>query len=169
MQFDGIQKIGTEENYSLAKITMVAGMSFLGVSAGLILLLWFFMISDTLLGVWKAVVLDGWDGITAQKFWFGMGTKVAILFVPLSLALTGALAGYDLNIFVLTAMYMLIANDAMSCYTNLLSIRQKKNHENKDLVELLINTLRMIIYNSAKSAINKIKNANEPEDKGDVQ
>lgn len=167
MQFDSIQKAGTVENYSLTKISIIAGMSFLGISGGLILLLWFFMISDTLLGVWKAGVLGGWSGITAQKFWLGMGTKIAILFVPLSLALTGELAGYDLNIFVLTTMYMLIANDAMSCYTNLLSIRQKKNHENKDLVELLINTLRMIIYNSAKTAINKIKNSNDSEDKRD--
>lgn len=159
MQFDSLQRIGTEESYNTAKIAMIASMTFLGVSYGLILLLWFFMISDTSLGVWKSVVLYGWDSVTGLKFWVGLGTKMAILFVPLSLALTGALAGYDLNIFVLTAMYALIANDAISCYTNLLSIRKKKNYINKDLVELLINTLRTIIYISVKTAIGRLKDS----------
>ena len=148
-----------EESYIVAKLAIISSMTFLGVSYGLILLLWFFMISDTFLGVWKSIVLFGWDEITAKKFWFGIGTKIAILFVPLSLALTGALAGFDLNIFVLTAMWALIANDLISCYTNLLSIKKRKNYVNKDLVELLINTLRNMIFNGVKRAIEKMGNS----------
>lgn len=152
--------IAGEQNYLAAKIALISTMSFLGVSYGLIFLLWFFMVSDTILGVWKTVVVFGWAAVTGDKFWFGIGTKIAILFVPLSLALTGALAGYDLNIFVLTAIWTLIGNDAASCYTNLLSIKRRKNYVNKDLVELLINTLRTLIYQGVKNALYKLGSQN---------
>lgn len=154
----------SEENYLAAKLALISSMTFLGVSYGLITLLWFFMLSDTLLGIWKAVVLGGFSAVSKTKFWSGVGTKIAILFIPLSLALTGALAGYDLNIFVLTTMWVLIANDAASCYTNLLSIKRRKHYENKDLVVWLINALRYAIYAGAKNALDKIKNAELCED-----
>lgn len=150
----------SEQSYLAAKLALISSMTFLGVSYGLITLLWFFMISDTLLGVWKSIVVFGWDSVSKTKFWAGVGTKTAILFLPLSLALTGALAGYDLNIFVLTTMWTLIGNDAVSCYTNLLSIKRRKNYVNKDLVEMLINALRALIYQGVKSAITKL-NASE--------
>jgi hypothetical protein len=146
----------SEQNYLAAKLALISSMTFLGVSYGLITLLWFFMLSDTLLGIWKAVVLGGFSAVSKTKFWSGVGTKIAILFIPLSLALTGALAGYDLNIFVLTTMWTLIGNDAVSCYTNLLSIKRRKNYVNKDLVVLLINALRALIYQGVKRAIEKI-------------
>jgi hypothetical protein len=139
-------------------------MTFLSVSYGLIFLLWFFMLSDTCLGMIKAVTLGGWEALSKTKFWAGVLTKIAILFIPLSLALTGALAGYNLNIFVLTSMWVLIANDAASCYTNLLSIKRRKHYENKDLVVWLINTIRYVIYAGAKNALDKIKNAELCED-----
>jgi hypothetical protein len=157
---DSTQNAGTliagEQNYLAAKIALITTMSFLGVSYGLIFLLWFFMVSDTILGVWKAVAVFGWQSVEANKFWSGVGTKIAILFIPLSLALTGALAGYDLNIFVITTIWTLIGNDAVSCYTNLLSIKRRKNYVNKDLVELLINTLRALIYQTVKNALQRL-------------
>jgi hypothetical protein len=44
-------------------------------------------------------------------------------------------------------MYALIANDAISCYTNILSIKNKTDYENKDLLEEFINVLRNLIFN----------------------
>lgn len=149
----------SEQSYLAAKLALISSMTFLGVSYGLISLLWFFMLSDTLLGVWKSIVVFGWSSVSKAKFWTGVGTKIAILFIPLSLALTGALAGYDLNIFVLTTMWTLIGNDAVSCYTNLLSIKRRKNYVNKDLVEMLINALRALIYQGVKSAIKKLNSS----------
>lgn len=159
MQFENLEKIGTEESFLTAKMALIVSMTFLGVSYGVILLLWFFIVFDTILGVAKAVVLDGWDQVTGRRFWAGVLTKLSILFIPLSLALSGALLGYNLNIFVMTSMYALIANDAISCYTNILSIKKKKNYVNKDLIELLINSLRAVIYNSVKSGLNRLKDS----------
>jgi hypothetical protein len=73
------------------------------------------------------------------------------------LAITGALAGFNLNIFVFSSIYVLIANDAISCFTNLLSIKTKKRYINRDLVEILINALRTSIYKFAEGIITKIK------------
>src|SRR5690606_34933046 len=133
--------------------------------------------SDTILGIIKAATLGGWDALNKKAFFVGIGTKLAVLFIPLSMAVTGFFAGYDLTIFVNTAMWALIANDAISCYTNILSIKKRRSYVNKDLVELLINTLRALIYNGAKSALDKLKgndicdfNEEEPKDekKGEV-
>lgn len=153
--------VAGENSYLAAKLAFISSMTFLGVSYGLITLLWFFMLSDTLLGVWKTIVIFGWGSVSKGKFWTGVGTKIAILFIPLSLALTGALAGYDLNIFVLTTMWTLIGNDAVSCYTNLLSIKRRKNYVNKDFVEMLINALRALIYQGVKNALQKLGPSNE--------
>jgi len=65
----------------------------------------------------------------------------------------------------LTSIYTLIANDLISCYTNILSIKQKKNFVNKDLIALLINTLRALIFQSVKGAIGKLKNSDFNEEK----
>jgi phage-related holin len=156
MQFEHLDDLAKTESYIDAKLALITSFTFLGVNYGLILLLWVFMVADTVLGVAKAGKLYGWAGVTRGKFLAGVGTKVAILFIPFSLALIGALAGYDLNIFVHTALYALIANDLVSCYTNILSIKTGKNHVNKDFVEMLINGLRRAIYLSVKNAIDKL-------------
>jgi phage-related holin len=159
MQFDKLTEPlnYTEENFIGAKVLLITSMSFLGISYGLILLLWFFMVFDTLLGLIASVVINGWHSITKTRFWAGILTKISILFIPLSLAITGALAGFNLNIFVFSSIYVLIANDAISCFTNLLSIKTKKRYINRDLVEILINALRSSIYKFAEGIITKIK------------
>jgi len=159
MQFDKlIHPIDyTEENFIGTKVLLITSMSFLGISYGLILLLWFFMVFDTLLGLIASIVINGWLSITKTRFWAGILTKISILFIPLSLAITGALAGFNLNIFVFSSIYVLIANDAISCFTNLLSIKTKKRYINRDLVEILINALRTSIYKFAEGIITKIK------------
>jgi phage-related holin len=159
MQFDKLTDPidYTEENFIGAKVLLITSMSFLGISYGLILLLWFFMVFDTLLGLIASIVISGWHSITKTRFWAGILTKISILFIPLSLAITGALAGFNLNIFVFSSIYVLIANDAISCFTNLLSIKTKKRYINRDLVEILINALRTSIYKFAEGIITKIK------------
>jgi hypothetical protein len=134
-------------------------MSFLGINYGMGLLLTFFLFFDTLFGVSKSIVLYGWPSVNRNRFLIGILTKILILFIPISLALSGALLGYNLNALVALSMYTLIANDAISCYTNLLSIKKKQDYKNKDLIEMLINFLRSLIYSSITSMMKKIKDA----------
>lgn len=154
LQTDPIQH---EESFNTLKLSVITSMTFLGVNYGIIFILWFFMLSDTILGMIKVATLGGYEALNKRDFFVGIGTKMAVLFIPLSIAVTGFFAGYDLTIFVNTAMWALIANDAISCYTNILSIKKRRNYVNKDLVELLINTLRALIYNGTKSALEKLK------------
>lgn len=152
-----IDSLRYEESFNTLKISVITSMTFLGVNYGIIFILWFFMVFDTIFGMSKVVALHGWGALNKRDFFIGIGTKMAVIFIPMSIAVTGFFAGYDLTIFVNTAMWALIANDATSCYTNILSIKKKKNYVNKDLIELLINTLRALIYNGAKSALDKLK------------
>lgn len=171
MQFENLEKLPsyTEESYLGAKLALMTSFTFLGVNYGLIFLLWFFMFFDTLFGVAKAVRLGGWASVTRSRFLAGVFTKIAVLFIPLSMALVGSLVGYNLNIFVLTTIYALIANDAVSCYTNILSFKKKKNYVNKDFVEMLINALRAVIYGGVSKALGKMKNWDLPDDQNDAK
>jgi len=163
MQFEKFPKTEsnfiTEESFIGAKLALITSFTFLGVNYGLIFLLWFFMVSDSILGVWKSYSLYGSEALTKARFYIGFGTKIAILFLPLSLALIGALAGVNLSIFVLTAIYTLIANDLASCYTNILSVKRGRDIKNKDLVVILINTFRQLIYSGVKEAIKRLKDS----------
>jgi len=135
------------EDFLTQKILIIAGLSFLGINYGAVMLLIFFIIFDTVFGVAKSVTLHGWVSINKERFWGGIITKIAILFIPISVALSGALLGFQLQALVMVCMYALIANDAISCYTNILSIKNKVDYENKDLLEEFINTLRNLIFN----------------------
>lgn len=152
-----IDSLQYEESFNTLKISVITSMTFLGVNYGIIFILWFFMVFDTIFGMSKVVALHGWGALNKRYFFIGIGTKMAVIFIPMSIAVTGFFAGYDLTIFVNTAMWALIANDATSCYTNILSIKKKKNYVNKDLIELLINTLRSLIYSGIKNALGKLK------------
>jgi hypothetical protein len=159
----------TPEGFLAQKIILISSMSFLGINYGMGLLLTFFLFFDTLFGIAKAITLYGWVAVNKNKLLFGIGTKVLVLFIPISLALSGALLGFNLKALVALSMYTLIANDAISCYTNLLSIKKKQDYKNKDLIEMLINFLRSLIYSSITSMMKKIKNGviNNIEEKED--
>jgi hypothetical protein len=145
------------ESFIGQKIIMITGMHFLGINYGMGILLAFFIAFDTIFGVGKAITLYGFSSFSKNKFWVGILTKIGILFIPISIAVSSALLGYDLKPLVSLSMYTLIANDAISCYTNILSIKKKKDFENKDLIEMLINFLRGLIYTSINSMMKKIK------------
>jgi hypothetical protein len=167
MQFGELEDLTNTHSYLEAKLTLIMSMTVLSVNYGLIFLLWFFMLSDTVLGVAKAARLHGWEEVTKKAFLIGLGTKVAIVFIPLSLALVGALGGYDLNIFVHTAIWTLIANDAVSCYTNILSVKTGKSYVNKDFVEMLVNAIRKAVYLTIKNSIDRLAASNFCEDETD--
>ena len=135
------------EDFLTQKILIIAGLSFLGINYGAVLILIFFMGFDTVFGVAKEVTIRGWSTITKERFWGGIITKIAILFIPISVALAGALLGFELKALVMVCMYALIANDAISCYTNILSIKNKTDYENKDLLEEFVNVLRNLVFN----------------------
>jgi hypothetical protein len=149
----------TSEGFLTQKIILISSMSFLGINYGMGLLLTFFLFCDTLFGIAKTITLYGWESVNKNRFLIGVLTKVLVLFIPISLALSGALLGFNLKALVALSMYTLIANDAISCYTNLLSIKKKQDFKNKDLIEMLINFLRSLIYSSITSMMKKIKDA----------
>src|SRR5690606_31658406 len=98
MLFNQIPEVGREESFNTLKLSVITSMTFLGVNYGIIFILWFFMLSDTLLGMGKVVALGGYEALNKRDFFVGIGTKMAVLFIPLSIAVTGFFAGYDLTI-----------------------------------------------------------------------
>jgi phage-related holin len=99
-----------------------------------------FMAIDTLFGVLKALTL----GIPLKRniFMVGFFTKLAVLVIPMLVALLGKGLGYDFKILVDVVMKLLILNEFISCITNILSIRTRTDIRNKDLITSLLHAIR---------------------------
>lgn len=118
------------------------------------LILLIFMGVDTVLGIWKSIRL-GID-IEWKVLWVGITCKLAVLIVPMLVALLGKGLNYDFKIVVDVCMKLLILNEFLSCITNILSIRTKVNITNKDFIAVFLNTLRTYATNLIYSLINSI-------------
>lgn len=167
MQLNDLSKITNDPDYLVAKLTLISSMTILGISYGIVLLLVTFMLADTVAGIIKSIALKGWESLDGRIFWIGILTKIGIVIVPFLLALisvvvkalTNSSGSYNFDPLILLVLWTLIANDLISFLTNLLSIRTKRDYKNKDLVALMINALRQLIFKGAKAALENINRA----------
>lgn len=166
MQFEDVPRLTQDPDYLVAKLTLISSMTVLGISYGVVVILATLLVADTVTGVIKAVALRGWDSVSAGRFWEGVLTKLGIVIVPFLLALISVVvktltesdASYNFDPLILLVLWTLIANDLISFLTNLLSIRTKKDYKNKDLVAVMINTLRQLIFKLSQMALERMSN-----------
>ena len=164
MQLQDLSKVTQDPDYLTAKLTLISSMSLLGISYGIITILVVLLVFDTATGVTKTVVLEGWDSVSGREFWKGILTKIGIISIPFVLALISVVVkavtksqdSYNFDTLILVVLWTVIANDLISFLTNILSIRTRKDYKNKDLIAVMINALRELIFRGAKAAIENI-------------
>jgi hypothetical protein len=114
-----------------------------------------FMALDTCFGMAKSKRL----GIPLEwsVLWIGVMCKFVLLVVPMLVALLGKGLGYDFKILVDVVMKAIILNEFISCITNIISIRTKKNVKNKDFISMLLNGLRDMGIRMFESMLSTVK------------
>ena len=131
-------------NYSTAieaiKAAAYGLFIFLEIPIDLVHTLGILMMVDTGLGIIKALRLG--DKVSFRILLWGMVTKLAVLIIPMILALIGKGLGLGFIWFVLTVLKVLIVAEGISCITNVLSIKSGKKIENTDYITALLHSIR---------------------------
>lgn len=121
---------------------------YLNINVDMVHILSILMILDTILGVVKILRLD--YQFSMKRLMWGFTTKFLILLIPLVVALIGKGVGKDFVWAVDICIKILIINEGLSCLTNILSAKSKKEIQNVDLVTTLLNFLRKSLLLIAK-------------------
>ncbi len=143
----------TEHYINILKSSLYAIFVYLGITTGIVKILFYLMLLDSFLGVIKALRLG--HEFSFKKLGWGMVSKLTILIVPLIVALVGKGLSLNFNFFVVAIINILIVNEGISCITNILTIRTKKLYKNTDFITKLLELIKLefdkIIRNSLKN------------------
>ena len=137
------------------KLMLYGVCLFLEIDQNIIKILFFLMLIDTFLGVVKNVVLKG--TFSLKILLFGFVSKLAIILIPVTLALMGKGMNYNFNVFVTVAIDLLLVSEGISIFSNGLAIKTKKEVENFDAITLVIKAIRTALINLFKGLSNNIQ------------
>lgn len=116
---------------------------FLGMKSDVVKVLFILMVLDSILGIIKALRLG--NKFSFKVLLWGVITKLAILIIPMVLALMAKSLSFDFKYFVVAVLNIIIVSEGISCITNILSIKTKKQIENTDYITMLLETLKRIL------------------------
>jgi len=128
---------------------------FLGIKTGVVSVLFWLMMLDTLLGIGKVIRLH--EKFDFRKLVWGITNKLLMLSIPMIIALMAKGMSYDFSYFVVAIMNVLIVNEGISCITNILSIKNKRQIENTDYMTMLIDSIRKGMTKVMNKLLNSIK------------
>ena len=141
----------TEEAIVSIKIAIYAIFGYLGIDGDVVEVLFFLMCADTILGATKAVVLG--RPFSFKKLLWGMVTKMAVLIIPMIIALVAKGLSFDFKWFVLAILNVLVVAEGFSSLSNILSIKSKKDVKNVDFVSILLHAVRKGLTNIVRKYI----------------
>jgi len=122
------------------KILIYSFFVYLEIDVELLKVLFCLMMIDTFLGVVKVIVLE--KVFSFRKLILGLVSKIAVLVIPMSLALMGKGLNYDFKWFITLVIDLLIVSDGISIFSNVIAIRTKKEVKNFDALTKLLKTIR---------------------------
>lgn len=132
-----------EHGLNFVKSLIYAVFVYLGIKTGTVKILFYLMMIDSVLGILKALRLN--YKFSFKRLGWGMVSKLSLLFIPMILALIAKGLNLEFSLFVVAAMNILIVNEGISCITNILSIKTKKQIENNDYVTMLLQSIRRLL------------------------
>lgn len=147
-----------ENVLNLFKSLLYALFIYLGIKTGIVKILFYLMVIDSVLGVLKALSLK--EKISLKKLIWGMVSKLSVLIIPMILALMAKGLSLDFNYFVVIVLDILIVNEGISCITNILSIKTKKKIENTDYITKMIEAIRRGLMNVINRLLGNIEDSN---------
>lgn len=125
-------------------------VAYLGLSTESFGILAVLMILDTILGIIRAGVVHGWCCVTSHKASFGILSKLAMISVPVVVALAGKGVGINLNAIASGALSMLIVSETYSILGNVQSIRIRQDVKEFDAVNYTLSRIRDLLEKTLK-------------------
>jgi len=122
------------------KLLFYGVFMYLEMEIEIVKVLFFLMVIDTFLGVTKTIVLN--NAFSFKKLALGFVSKLALLVVPMALALMSKGLNYNFKWFVTIVMDLLIVSDGISIISNVIAIKTKKEVENFDAMTRMLKAIR---------------------------
>lgn len=129
---------------------------FLGMKTDVVKILFILMTIDSLLGIAKALRLG--NKFSFKVLLWGMITKLSILIIPFILALMAKALSFDFNYFVIAVMNIIVVSEGISCVTNIISIKTKKQIENADYITQLLQAIKKGLHGIITRLLKVIEN-----------
>lgn len=137
------------------KLLLYGVFLYLDLDIEIVKVLFFLMLLDTLLGIIKAIVLT--NTFSFKLLVLGFVSKLAILLIPVALALMSKGLNYDFKWFVTVIIDLLIVSDGISIFSNVIAIKTKNEVENFDALTIVLKSSRnmlIIFFNNLLKSIN---------------
>ena len=122
------------------KLLLYGLFVYLEIEIEMVKVLFFLMVIDTVLGVIKTLVLG--HLFSFKKMALGFVSKLAVLLIPMALALMSKGLNYDFKWFVTIVMDLLIVSDGISIFSNVIAIKTKQEVENFDAMTRVLKVIR---------------------------
>lgn len=107
-------------------------------------LLMFLLVLDGITGFIKALVLKK---ATSQRLIFGIGKKMLIILVPITISAAAIISGNDVTVFISWVYSLLALGEAYSILANIIAINSKKEIEEFDALSVISNGILKILKN----------------------
>ena len=132
-------KAELNEYLTQLKVLLYSLFVYLDINMDVVKILFWLIIIDTVLGIIKALRLE--IKVSLKKLAIGFLAKLSVILIPMTLALIGKGLSYDFKSFVIIVLDILIVNEGLSIFGNIIAIRTKKPLTNIDFISLLLNKI----------------------------
>ncbi|HEY1037165.1 MAG TPA: phage holin family protein [Candidatus Paceibacterota bacterium] len=133
------------------------GALFISLNVQSYSILGLFMIVDTITGIIRSGTIHGWRSVTSHAATVGITAKCLVIAIPFFLALAGHGVGIELTIIASSALKILIVSELYSILSNIQSIRLRREVQEFDAVNYLLNKLRDFLEHNIKTKSNNLK------------
>ena len=134
--------MGWDEFTGIMATAFIWAGTMLALDGKVLGLLMFLLVVDAFTGFIKAIVLRK---ATSQKLIYGVGKKLLIILVPISISAAAIIAGQDITTFITLVYSILALGEAYSILANIIAINTKKEIEEFDALAIIANGLRNIL------------------------
>jgi len=129
------------EIWTLIKVGLYSLFAFLNVDLDVAHIIMWLMLIDTVTGIIKSIVV-GKLMFTFKAFYSGILTKFVLLLIPMLVSLTAMGLGYEFKWVIESALRLIVLSESISVLTNIISIKQRRNIQNKDYLSIILNIIR---------------------------
>lgn len=117
--------------YTTFALIFIASVEWIGISPVSVTVLFGLMVTDTITGLLKSVVLGGWHKLTSFNFTSGILKKVLLLLGVFAVGVAGRGAGFDMGAYVQGLVSMLILAEVYSIFGNIYAAHTGKEDVNE--------------------------------------